>query len=122
MASEEERSTAMATEEEGKQEMSIIAYLINFLNASLPHSMTLMSEEKRMATGEEGEQEMSVAADLIDFLNAFPTAYHAVDEAKKLLKSSGYEQVSEREDWRLQAGKKYFFTRNHSTVVAFAIG
>ncbi|KAL6530092.1 hypothetical protein OROMI_028737 [Orobanche minor] len=37
------------------------------------------------------------------------------------LKSSGYEQVSEREDWKLQAGKKYFFTRNHSTIVAFAI-
>lgn len=64
----------------------------------------------------------SVAGDLVDFLNASPTAFHAVDEAKKRLKGAGYEQVSEREDWKLQAGKKYFFTRNHSTIVAFAIG
>ncbi|PSR89506.1 Aspartyl aminopeptidase [Actinidia chinensis var. chinensis] len=72
-----------------------------------------------MAKESEGS---SVAVDLIDFLNASPTAFHAVDEAKKRLRSAGYEQVSEREDWKLEAGKKYFFTRNHSTIVAFAIG
>lgn len=65
---------------------------------------------------------ISVAADLVDFLNVSPTAFHAVDEAKKRLKRAGYEQVLEREDWKLEAGKKYFFTRNYSTIVAFAIG
>ncbi|KAE8123944.1 hypothetical protein FH972_018859 [Carpinus fangiana] len=60
--------------------------------------------------------------ELIGFLNHCPTAFHAVEVAKKLLKSAGYEQISEREDWRLAAGKKYFFTRNYSTIVAFAIG
>ncbi|XP_050376106.1 probable aspartyl aminopeptidase [Argentina anserina] len=64
----------------------------------------------------------SVVSDLINFLNASPTAFHAVDEAKKRLQSAGYEQVLEREDWKLEAGKKYFFTRNYSTIVAFAIG
>lgn len=63
-----------------------------------------------------------VAADLIDFLNASPTAFHAVEEAKRRLKVAGYDQISEREDWELEAGKKYFFTRNHSTIIAFAIG
>ncbi|XP_020594278.1 probable aspartyl aminopeptidase [Phalaenopsis equestris] len=63
-----------------------------------------------------------VATELIDFLNASPTAFHAVDEAKRRLKKVGFEQVSEREDWNLELGKKYFFTRNHSTIVAFAIG
>ncbi|KAL2459589.1 Zn-dependent exopeptidase superfamily protein [Forsythia ovata] len=66
--------------------------------------------------------ESSVAADLVHFLNASPTAFHAVEEAKKKLSSAGYKQISEREDWDLEAGKKYFFTRNHSTIVAFAIG
>ncbi|KAI8019027.1 putative aspartyl aminopeptidase [Camellia lanceoleosa] len=70
----------------------------------------------------EQSQGSSVAADLVSFLNASPTAFHAVDEAKKRLSSARYEQVSEREDWSLQAGKKYFFTRNYSTIVAFAIG
>ncbi|MCD7451083.1 hypothetical protein HAX54_009531 [Datura stramonium] len=64
----------------------------------------------------------AVATDLVDFLNASPTAFHAVDESKKRLKSAGYVQIFEREDWDLKAGNKYFFTRNHSTIVAFAIG
>ncbi|KAK1271884.1 putative aspartyl aminopeptidase [Acorus gramineus] len=64
----------------------------------------------------------TVANDLIDFLNASPTAFHAVAEAKKRLKVAGFEHLSEREDWNLETGKKYFFTRNHSTIIAFAIG
>lgn len=44
------------------------------------------------------------------------------EEAKRRLKSAGYEHISEREDWILVAGNKYYFTRNHSTIVAFAIG
>ncbi|EMS55846.1 Aspartyl aminopeptidase [Triticum urartu] len=66
----------------------------------------------------------AVVSDLVDFLNASPTAFHAVeDEAKRLLKAAGFEQLSEREEWTgLQPGRKYFFTRNHSAIVAFAIG
>ncbi|KAB5532126.1 hypothetical protein DKX38_018796 [Salix brachista] len=67
-------------------------------------------------------QENTVASELINFLNDSPTAFHAVEEAKKRLRNAGYEQVSERQDWNLEAGKRYFFTRNHSTIVAFAIG
>ncbi|GLU18520.1 hypothetical protein SLE2022_348160 [Rubroshorea leprosula] len=66
--------------------------------------------------------EGAVVSDLLSFLNASPTAFHAVEEAKKRLRNAGYEQIFEREDWKLEAGKKYFFTRNHSTVIAFAIG
>lgn len=64
----------------------------------------------------------TVVSDLINFLNASPTAFHAVDEAKKQLKTAGYQQISEKENWELKPGHKYFFTRNHSTIVAFAIG
>ncbi|XP_006664453.1 probable aspartyl aminopeptidase [Oryza brachyantha] len=64
-----------------------------------------------------------VVCDLVDFLNASPTAFHAVDEAKRRLKAAGFSQLSEREEWvGLEPGRKYFFTRNHSTIVAFAIG
>ncbi|WJX32727.1 aspartyl aminopeptidase [Trifolium repens] len=64
----------------------------------------------------------TVVSDLINFLNASPTAFHAVDEAKRQLKTAGYHQISEKENWELKPGHKYFFTRNHSTIVAFAIG
>ncbi|XP_020107465.1 probable aspartyl aminopeptidase [Ananas comosus] len=63
-----------------------------------------------------------VAVDLVDFLNASPTAFHAVEEAKRRLEKAGFKQVSEREDWKLEIGGKYFFTRNHSTIIAFAVG
>ncbi|XP_062202835.1 probable aspartyl aminopeptidase [Phragmites australis] len=64
-----------------------------------------------------------VVSDLVDYLNASPTAFHAVDEAKRQLKAAGFAQLSEREEWAgLEPGRKYFFTRNHSTIVAFAIG
>lgn len=48
--------------------------------------------------------------------------YALADEAKRRLKQAGYVQLSEREDWVLESGKKYFFTRNQSTIIAFAIG
>jgi len=45
------------------------------------------------------------------------------DEAKRRLKAAGFVQLSEREEWAgLEPGRKYFFTRNHSTIIAFAIG
>jgi aspartyl aminopeptidase len=45
------------------------------------------------------------------------------DEAKRQLKAAGFAQLSEREEWTgLEPGRKYFFTRNHSALVAFAIG
>ncbi|KAJ0048096.1 hypothetical protein Pint_15705 [Pistacia integerrima] len=69
-----------------------------------------------------GEELSSVVSDFLQFLNASPTAFHAVDEAKRRLREVGYEQISEKEDWNLEAGKRYFFTRNYSTIVAFAIG
>ncbi|OAY47934.1 probable aspartyl aminopeptidase [Manihot esculenta] len=75
-----------------------------------------------MAKQESHSEAGSIASDLIHFLNTSPTAFHAVDEAKKRLINVGYVQISEREDWKLEPGKRYFFTRNHSTIVAFAIG
>lgn len=54
--------------------------------------------------------------------NWFFFGWVSLEEAKKRLKSAGYVQIFEREDWDLKAGNKYFFTRNHSTIVAFALG
>ncbi|KAL9685168.1 hypothetical protein QQ045_022615 [Rhodiola kirilowii] len=42
-------------------------------------------------------------------------------EARKRLDAAGYERFSYKEDWELEAGKKYFFTRNYSTIIPFAI-
>ncbi|KAI5059623.1 hypothetical protein GOP47_0025942 [Adiantum capillus-veneris] len=69
-----------------------------------------------------GDSSSAVAKELVTFLNASPTPFHAVHEAKLMLKAAGYQQISERSDWNLNRGGKYFFTRNHSTIIAFAVG
>uniref|UniRef100_A0A7S1SPJ3 aspartyl aminopeptidase n=1 Tax=Tetraselmis chuii TaxID=63592 RepID=A0A7S1SPJ3_9CHLO len=59
---------------------------------------------------------------MLQFINKAWTAYHAVDEAAKRLTAAGYTRISERDEWKLQPGGRYFFTRNQSTIVAFAVG
>lgn len=39
------------------------------------------------------------------------------------LKAAGFVELSERQGWEgVQKGGRYFFTRNASTLVAFAVG
>ena len=39
-----------------------------------------------------------------------------------MLLAAGFERLSERVEWALRPGGRYFFTRNYSTIVAFAVG
>lgn len=62
-------------------------------------------------------------------LDASPTiialflfASQAVEEASRRLLAAGFTHITERDAWSLQPGGKYFFTRNMSTIVAFAVG
>ncbi|TVU37007.1 hypothetical protein EJB05_18970, partial [Eragrostis curvula] len=43
-------------------------------------------------------------------------------EAKRQLLAAGFKLLSENDDWDLQPGGRYFFTRNMSCLVAFAVG
>lgn len=43
-------------------------------------------------------------------------------EAKEQLIDAGFHLLSENDEWDLQPGGRYFFTRNMSSLVAFAIG
>lgn len=36
--------------------------------------------------------------------------------------AAGFERLSERAAWSLKPGGRYYFTRNASTLVAFAVG
>ncbi|KAG9300823.1 hypothetical protein G9A89_004453 [Geosiphon pyriformis] len=64
------------------------------------------------------------AEDFIKFVDSSPSPFHAVQEAIKHLAAAGYEKIQERESWEkiLKPNCKYYFTRNQSTLVAFAIG
>jgi len=62
------------------------------------------------------------ACDLLAYLNASPTPFHAVAESAARLRAAGFAELSEREAWSLSPGGRYYFTRNASTLVAFALG
>ncbi len=46
----------------------------------------------------------------------------AAEEASRRLASVGFQKLSEKQEWKLQPGGRYYFTRNLSTIVAFAVG
>ncbi|KAK6156297.1 hypothetical protein DH2020_010545 [Rehmannia glutinosa] len=68
------------------------------------------------------ESSQSVVGDLLDYLNESWTQFHATAEAKRQLVAAGFHLLSENEEWELKPGGRYFFTRNMSSLVAFAIG
>lgn len=50
------------------------------------------------------------------------TPYNYVEHAKKELKNAGFTQLFEKDPWNFDLGKKYFYTRNNSAIIAFTIG
>ena len=58
---------------------------------------------------------------LFDFIDASPTCYHAVKSVMERLVQAGYEQLFEKEMYRLEAGKKYYVVRNDSSIIAFVL-
>ena len=59
---------------------------------------------------------------LTKFLNESYTPYHAVENAKSLLTARGFKQLSERSDWKIEKGGKYFVERGGSALIAFTVG
>ena len=60
--------------------------------------------------------------ELMSFINASPTAFHAVSNMCTILSSAGFEELRESEAWDIGPGRKYFVTRNDSSIIAFSCG
>lgn len=60
--------------------------------------------------------------ELGDFLDHSPTPFHAVSTMSAMLVKAGFSALSEAEQWSLEAGGKYFVTRNGSSIIAFTVG
>lgn len=43
-------------------------------------------------------------------------------EAKQQLITAGFHLLNENDEWDLKPGGRYFFTRNMSCLIAFAVG
>jgi aspartyl aminopeptidase len=59
---------------------------------------------------------------LIDFLKAAPTPFHATASLAQRLEAAGYLRLDERLSWEVQAGGRYYVTRNDSSIIAIALG
>jgi aspartyl aminopeptidase len=56
---------------------------------------------------------------LLGFLDASPTPFHATQNMGMMFENAGFISLKENEKWDLQKGKKYFVTRNDSSIIAF---
>lgn len=65
-----------------------------------------------MITGKE-------TAALLRFIDESPTAFHAVENIAGRLEKEGFVRLREEDQWAPEAGKGYFVTRNHSSIIAF---
>ena len=65
-----------------------------------------------------------LSEDFLVFNNESPSPYHVVAEARKRLKSGGFQELKETDNWigKIQAGGKYFIIRGESSLIAFTAG
>ena len=61
------------------------------------------------------------AKELLTFLQNSPSCFHAVKNVVDMLTAAGFTEVKEEESWKLEAGGRYFVTRNQSSVIAFKV-
>ena len=73
-------------------------------------------------TKETFEKGRTFAKEITDQINECVSPFHSVATCMKQLTDAGFTQISEADKWDLQAGGKYVFSRNGSTIVAFTVG
>ena len=61
------------------------------------------------------------AKELLNLIDKSPTAFHVIENAKEILEQAGFKMLKEQEVWNLQAGEKYYVSRNDSSLIAFSI-
>ena len=81
-----------------------------------------MASKPKQAPAVDAAAARAKARDMISFIDAAWTPFHAVEEAARRLAAAGFVHIAEKDAWDLRPGGKYYFTRNMSTIVAFAVG
>ena len=61
------------------------------------------------------------AEKLLTFIRKSPTAFHAVDTMKNILAEQEFQELFEKDYWKLIPGGQYMVTRNNSALIAFSI-
>ena len=64
----------------------------------------------------------NVAQELIDFIHKSPSTFHVIKTLKEEFEKAGFEELNLEDKWNLKRGKKYYTTRNDSSLFAFITG
>lgn len=56
---------------------------------------------------------------LLGFLDASPTPFHTTQNMAMMFENAGFTKLNEVKRWELREGKKYYVTRNDSSIIAF---
>lgn len=66
-------------------------------------------------------KDKDLCRELLAFIEQSPSCFHVVDNLKNQLEKHGFCELKECDTWSLQAGGKYYVTRNDSSMIAFRI-
>ena len=80
-----------------------------------------MTEQKKEKLRENGKESRRLAEECLSFINNSPSCFHAVANLARMLEDAGFEQLMETKEWKLLRGKRYYVTRNSSSILAFSI-
>ncbi|MBW6488760.1 M18 family aminopeptidase [Sulfurimonas sp.] len=56
---------------------------------------------------------------LLGFLDASPTPFHATANMAGMFENAGFIKLNEVDKWSLEEGRRYYVTRNDSSIIAF---
>lgn len=65
---------------------------------------------------------VDAAKELLTWIDRSPTCFHAISVMKEVLNEAGAICLSEASKWKLEPGKRYYVTRNDSSIIAFRVG
>ncbi|EPQ29171.1 uncharacterized protein PFL1_03458 [Pseudozyma flocculosa PF-1] len=68
--------------------------------------------------------DIAAARRFLRYVDASPTPFHAAATSAAMLEAAGFVRLTESQLWdgAVKRGGKYFYTRNQSALVAFAVG
>ncbi len=64
---------------------------------------------------------MDLLEEFLNFAEQSPTAFHAAANLETMLRRNGFTELRETDPWLVDAGGKYYVTRNNSALIAFAV-
>ena len=63
-----------------------------------------------------------ISEEMLNFIKKSPSVFHSARNIAEELKNDGFIELTENKKWNIEKGKKYYVTRNNSSIIAFKTG